>query len=145
MKRLLVAAILIWSTAMAAEPGQREALALAERGAAFIRQHGKDEMIRKINTRDPDFNTGALYLAMRDLKGINLAHPNTALIGKNMLDVPDADGKLFRYEMLAIANGRGRGWVSYRYLNPTTGKVEAKTTYVLRVGDVALEAGVYRR
>lgn len=144
MKRLLVAAILLWNYASAAEPVQRDAVALAERGAAYVKRHGKDEMIRKINIRDPEFNSGSLYLAMRDLKGITVAHPNTALIGKNMLDVPDADGKLFRYEMLAIANGAGRGWVDYRYLNPATGKVEAKTTYVLRVGDVALEAGVYR-
>jgi signal transduction histidine kinase len=112
----------------------KDAIALAEKGAQFIRQYGKD----------PIFNHGALYLAMRDLKGITLAHPTTSLIGKNLLDVPDADGKLFRHDMVAIANGAGRGWVDYKFRNPATGKVEAKTTYVLRSGDVALEAGIYK-
>ncbi len=35
-------------------------------------------------------------------------------------------------------------WVDYKFRNPETGKVEAKRTYVLRVSDVALEAGIYK-
>lgn len=124
-------------------PTPRDAVALAERGAQFVRANGKDEMVRRINARAPEFNQGELYLAMRDLKGITLAHPTGALIGKNLLAVPDADGKLFRLEMVAIANGVGKGWVDYKFRNPASGKVEAKSTYVLRVGDVALEAGIY--
>lgn len=62
---------------------------------------------------------------------------------KNPLDVPDADGKLFRHEMVAIANGKGKGWVDYKFRNPASGKVEAKTSYALRAGDVAL-AGIYK-
>jgi cytochrome c len=129
---------------VAAEASAADAVALAERGAQFMKANGKDEMIRRINGKDPAFNHGALYLAMRDLNGITLAHPTTALIGKDLLDVPDADGKLFRREMMAIANGKGTGWVDYKFRNPASGKVEAKTTYVLRAGDVALEAGIYR-
>jgi cytochrome c len=128
----------------AAEPTEKDAIALAERGAAFVKASGKDEMIRKINAKDPEFNQGALYLAMRDLNGITIAHPTTALIGKNLVDVPDADGKPFRHEMVALANGKGKGWVDYKFKNPANGKVEAKSTYVLRVGDVALEAGIYK-
>ena len=128
----------------AAAPNEKDAVALAEKGARFVRTHGKAAMIARINSRDPEFNQGALYLAMRDLEGITVAHPTTALIGKNLLDVPDADGKPFRREMVAVARGRGHGWVGYKFRNPESGKVEAKTTYVLRVGDVALEAGIYK-
>jgi cytochrome c len=131
-------------TAAAAAPNEKDAVALAEKGARFVRSHGKAAMIARINSRDPEFNQGALYLAMRDLEGITVAHPTTALIGKNLLDVPDADGKPFRREMVAVARGRGHGWVGYKFRNPESGKVEAKTTYVLRVGDVALEAGIYK-
>ena len=135
------------AAAIAATPtaGPKDAIALAERGAAFVRLNGKDEMIRRINSKSPEFNQGELYLAMRDLNGITVAHQTNALIGKNLLDVPDADGKLFRHEMVAIANGSGKGWVDYKFRNPASGKVEPKTTYVLRVGDVALEAGIYKR
>ncbi|MGZ8288557.1 MAG: cache domain-containing protein [Telluria sp.] len=129
----------------AAMPAEKDAVALAAKGARFVKLHGKEAMIRKINAKDPEFNQGALYLAMRDMKGITVAHPIPSIIGKNLLDVPDADGKAFRHEMVAVANGSGKGWVSYKYSNPLTGAVEAKTTYVLRVGDVALEAGIYKR
>ena len=127
-----------------AEPSEKDAVALAERGAQFIKTHGKAEMIARINRKDPLFNHGALYLAMRDMNGITVAHPTTALIGKDFLDVPDADGKAFRHEMVAVAKGRGKGWVDYKFRNPETGKVAPKSTYVLRVDDVALEAGIYK-
>jgi signal transduction histidine kinase len=130
--------------AVQAAPNEKDAIALAEKGAQFVRAHGKAEMVARINSKDPEFNQGALYLAMRDLNGITVAHPTTALIGKNLLDVPDADGKLFRQEMLALARGPGHGWVDYKFRNPETGKVESKRTYVLRVDGVALEAGIYK-
>lgn len=143
MRAWIIIALLTRCAAHAA-PGEKDAVALAEKGAQFVRAHGKAEMVARINSKDPEFNQGALYLAMRDLQGITVAHPTTALIGKNLLDVPDADGKLFRQEMVALAKGVGHGWVDYKFRNPETGKVEAKRTYVLRVGDVALEAGIYK-
>jgi signal transduction histidine kinase len=141
---MALAFALAWCGLVAAAPGEKDAMALADRGAQFVRAHGKAAMIAKINGKDPEFNQGALYLAMRDLNGITIAHPTMALIGKNLLEVPDADGKLFRQEMLDVAKGKGSGWVDYKFRNPETGKVEAKSTYVLRVGDVALEAGIYK-
>lgn len=143
MRASVIIALLVSCVAHAA-PNEKDAVALAEKGAQFVRAHGKAEMIGRINSKDPEFNQGALYLAMRDLNGITLAHPTTALIGKNLLEVPDADGKLFRQDMLALARGAGRGWVDYKFRNPESGKVEAKRTYVLRVDDVALEAGIYK-
>ncbi len=133
------------AVAVAVEPSEKDARAMCEDGARFIQTYGKEKMIALINARDPRFNRGTLYLAMRDMNGLTVAHPTLALIGKNLLEVPDADGKPFRQEMLAIAKGGGSGWVQYKFRNPVSGKVEAKTTYVLRVGEVALEAGVYKR
>ena len=143
--RSIVLALAAVGGAVQAAPNEKDAMALAERGAQFVRQYGKAAMVAKINSRDAEFNQGALYLAMRDLNGITIAHPTTALIGKDLLDVPDADGKLFRREMLSLAKGKGKGWVDYKFRNPASGKVEAKSTYVLRVDDVALEAGIYKQ
>lgn len=144
MRAVFGIVLLCCSLQAQAAPNEKDAVALAEKGAQFVRAHGKAEMIVRINRKDPEFNQGTLYLAMRDMDGITIAHPTTALIGKNLLDVPDADGKPFRQEMLALAKGKGSGWVDYKFRNPQTGKVEAKSTYVLRVGDVALEAGIYK-
>ncbi len=147
MKTLFAAIVLCLPFCCLAAPLQwqeKDAVALVERGAEFIRAYGKEEIIRKINSKSPEFIRGSLYLAIRDLRGITVAHPTVALVGKDLLEVPDADGKLFRQEMLALAKGRGLGWVDYKFRNPETGTVQAKHTYVLRVGDVALEAGYYR-
>ena len=140
----VIVSLSLWTGAARAAPTEKDAVALVGKGAQVLRLRGRDEMIRKINSKAPDFYSGALYLAMRDMKGIIIAHPLTALIGKNLVDVPDADGKVFRREMMAAAR-KGHGWVGYKFMNPASGKVEPKVTYVLRVGDVALEAGVYKR
>lgn len=132
---------------LAADPTEKDAIAMAERGAAFIKAHGKDEMIRKVAARDPDFIQGSLYVDIRDIKtGIVLAHPvNPSIVGKDLTDVPDASGKKYRREIIELAAKKGSGWVDYQYKNPTTGKLEPKTTYILRVGDVVLEAGIYKK
>ncbi|HEU4844664.1 MAG TPA: cache domain-containing protein [Burkholderiaceae bacterium] len=129
------------------EPTEKDAVAMAERGAAYMKAHGRDEMMKRISARDPDFVQGALYVDMRDLRtGIVLAHPiNPSIVGKDLLDVPDASGKRYRRDIIELAQKQGKGWVDYQYRNPTSGKIEPKTTYILRVGDVVLEAGIYKK
>jgi signal transduction histidine kinase len=143
---LLVAATSAYSFAYANEPTEKDAMALVERGATFMKAKGKEEMIKHINAKDPDYVQGPLYLVMRDDKGVVLANPvNPAMIGKDLLDVPDVDGKLFRREILEVAKTKGKGWVDYKFKNPASGKVEAKTSYIYKVGDVTLEAGIYKK
>ena len=129
------------------EPTEKDAIAMTERGAVLIKAHGKEAMLKKINARDPDYVQGSLYIDMRDLyTGIVLAHPiNSTLVGKDLTDVPDATGKRYRREIIELAQRSGKGWVEYLYKNPSNGKIEPKTTYILRVDDVVLEAGIYKK
>ncbi len=77
---------------------------------------------------------------------VQRAHPqNPKLVGKNMLEVPDVDGKLFRKDIVEIARKKATGWVDYKYKNPATGKIELKTTYVMGVDDVAICCGIYKK
>ena len=133
--------------ACANEPTEKDAIAMAEKGAAFIKAKGKDEMMKRISAKDPDFVQGSLYVDMRDLQtGIVLAHPiNPSIVGKDLTDVPDASGKKYRREIIELAQKKGKGWVDYQYKNPASGKIEPKTTYILRVDDVVLEAGIYKK
>jgi cytochrome c len=141
------AALLLAGAAVASEPTEKDAVAMAERGAALIKAKGKNEMMKRINARDSDFVQGSLYIDMRDLyTGVVLAHPiNNSIIGKDLVDVPDATGKRYRREIIELAQSKGKGWVDYQYKNPTSGKIEPKTTYILRVDDVVLEAGIYKK
>ena len=135
------------SGALANEPTEKDAIAMAERGAALIKAKGKEEMMKRINAKDPDFVQGELYVDLRDVKtGIVLAHPyNPSIVGKDLTDVPDANGKKYRREIIELAAAKGKGWVDYMYKNPTSGKIEPKTTYILLVDGVVLEAGLYKK
>ena len=131
---------------LASEPVEKDAIAMVQKGADFMKSASKEEMIKRINAKDPEFVQGPLYLTMRDARGIILANPvNPAMIGKDLVDVPDADGKLFRREILELAKSKGKGWVDYKFKNPASGKVEDKTTYIYRVSEVTLEAGIYKK
>jgi cytochrome c len=134
------------AVALAAEPTEQDAIALVEKGVAFMKAQGKDELIKRINAKDPAFYHGSLYLHMREAKNsVMLAHPaNPALIGKDLTEVPDTNGKKYRVEIIQLAATKGKGWVDYTYRNPENGKIEPKTTYLQRVGDIVLEAGIYK-
>jgi cytochrome c len=155
MKLLFTAAVMscalscafAMGNASAADATEKDAVALVDKGVAFIKANGKDAMIKHINAKDPEFYKGELYLHMRDAKNaIMLAHPvNPALIGKDLIDVPDTNGKLYRREMVQLAATKGKGWYDYTYKNPVSGKIEPKSTYMVKVDDVVLEAGIYKK
>ncbi|MGB9111054.1 MAG: cache domain-containing protein [Telluria sp.] len=149
MKLLAVATVLclVCVPALANEPTDKDAIAMAERGAAMVKAKGKEEVMKRISAKDPDFVQGSLYIDMRDVKtGIVLAHPyNPSIVGKDLTDVPDANGKKYRREIIELAAAKGKGWVDYQYKNPTSGKIEPKTTYILLVDGVVLEAGLYKK
>lgn len=144
---LAVAATTAVSPAAAAEPAAKDVVALVEQGAVFLRVRGKAELIRRINARDPMFYRGDLYLHMRDARtGVMLAHPvHPSLVGLNLTDVPDAGGRTYRRDILALAAARGKGWVDYTYKNPADGHADPWSNYITRVGDVVLESGIRRK
>ena len=144
MSAVLATAVFALSNAYAADDAAA-AVAMVDKGAAFMQKNGKDALITAINAKSPEFVSDATYLTMRAMDGTQLAHPmNPKLIGKNMVVLPDADGKLFRKEIIEGAQKKGKGWVDYRYNNPTTGNIEKKSTYFAKSGDVILEAGIYK-
>jgi signal transduction histidine kinase len=150
MKRLATATALCLalacSSALAKEPTEKDAIAMVERGAALIKAQGKGEMMKHIQARDPAFAQGPLHVDLRDVKtGILLAHPyNPSIVGMDLTVVPDANGKKYRREIIELAAARGKGWVDYQYKDPATGKIESKSTYILLVDGVVLEAGIYK-
>jgi cytochrome c len=150
MKRVLVITLAVSFViglvfASGAVASQKEAKALVEKAAAFVKANGKDATIKEINLAKGQFDKGELYVFAYDMSGKIIAHPkNPKLIGKDLLNVPDPDGKMFRKEIVDVAKTKGTGWVDYRYTNPETKKIEAKTTYVVKVGDVILCCGTYK-
>jgi len=150
MKRVLSCALsLCFVFGLLFAPGaaasQKDAKALVEKAAAFVKANGKDAALKEFSKAKGQFDKGELYVFAYDMNATIVAHPkNPKLIGKNLMDVPDTDGKLFRKEIVETAKTKGSGWVDYKYLNPETKKVEANTTYVLKAGDIVLCCGTYK-
>jgi cytochrome c len=122
-----------------------DAKALVEKAVAYATAQGKEKVIAEISKPKGTFDKGETYVFAYDLQGIVVAHPkNPKLIGKNMIDVPDNDGKMFRQEIVAMAKSKGSGWVDYVYMNPQTKKPEHKTTFIQKAGDLIVCCGAYK-
>jgi cytochrome c len=122
-----------------------EARVMVENAIAFLKANGKEKTIAEIGNQKGKFVKGDVYVVVLDMSGNMLAHPyNPKLVGKNMLEVPDTDGKLFRKEQNELAKTKGSGWVDFKYKNPVTNKVELKTTFVKKADDMLFVCGVYK-
>jgi cytochrome c len=147
MKLLIVSAASVYfavsgAGALAADTSEKDAIAMAERGASLIKAKGQEEMMKRIHAHDPDFYQGALSMDMRDLyTGILLADAaNPALAGKAIDAGPEA-GSPYPRQIIELAQRSGKGWIAVPYRD-TAGKAGVKTTYVLRVDDVVLQASI---
>ena len=147
MNRFLISAItlLIPILIIAQESEKDQAIVMVTSAETLFKTKGEAEAVRVINDSTGPFVKGELYVFAYDTLGAMKAHPkNAKLVGKNLIDVPDVDGKLFRKEIIQIALSSGKGWVDYKYKNPVSGKIEEKTTYVVRAGTLVLCCGIYK-
>jgi len=131
----------------ASEFGTREeAVAMVKRVERMFAQAGAEATFKAVNDKsDRDFHDRDLYPFIYDLNGVNVAHgARPALIGKNLISIKDQSGVYLIQEMIAIAKGRGSGWIDYKWPNPITDKIEDKSSYVERMGDYFVGVGVYR-
>jgi hypothetical protein len=122
-----------------------EAVKMVQDAVEYAKQHGREVALKELNKEFGRFNKGEIYVFAYSDKGIGLAMPaNPKLVGKNLLDIPDAEGKMFRRDILRVASTDGSGWVDYAHKNPKTGTIDLKTTYVMKHGDMILGCGIYK-
>ena len=135
------------SFASAGEYGSRdEAVAMVKRVEDMFASAGAESTFKAVSDKSvASFHDRDLYPFIYDLSGRCVAHgARPALIGKNLLELKDQDGKYLIREMVAIARGSGSGWVNYKWPNPLTNKIEDKSSYVEKMGDYFVGVGVYR-
>jgi len=132
--------------AIAASNGSAdEAKAMVEKAVKLLQAEGKDKAFAQFNDTAGAFVDRDLYVFVLNMEGTTVSHgANKALIGKSLLNLKDADGKAFIQEMLDTANKKGAGWVDYKWPNPVTKKVEGKSSYIQKSGDVIVGVGIYK-
>ena len=123
-----------------------EAKAMVQKAVALLKDAGPDKAFAAFD--DPankDFHDRDLYIFVRSMDGNTVAHgANKGMIGHTNLDLKDADGKPYNKEMIDLANGKGSGWVEYRWVNPVSHKIEPKSSFIEKVGDYVVGAGFYK-
>lgn len=143
---IALAAGLVGGSALAAEfATKEEAQAMVVKAVAFIKQEGAAKAYPEITNKAGRFTDRDLYVVVYGLDGKVLAHgANEKLVGKEMLDAQDVDGKFFVKERVELAKKQATFWQDYKFVNPTNKKVEPKQMYCERLQETAVCAGVYK-
>ena len=150
---VLAAASLVGALpATAAEFGTKdEAVAMVKRVQTQFKKDGAEATFKAVSDKSTKtYHDRDLYPFIYHMegpqKGVNVAHgARPVLIGKNLIDLKDQDGKYLIREMLDLANGPGRGWVDYKWPNPITNKIEDKSSYIEKMGAYFVGVGVHRQ
>lgn len=122
-----------------------EATALVRRAADYVKAHGAKKAYAAFNDQAGQFKDRDLYVFVIDFSGKVLAHgANPKLIDKDLLNLKDADDKLFIRTMIDVAKTKGKGWVDYKWPNPVSKAIEPKSTYVEKMDDVFIGCGIYK-
>lgn len=135
--------------AIAAEFGTREeAVAMVKRVQEKFKKDGAELTFKAVSEKSiTEFHDRDLYPFIYDMSGLNVAHgARPALIGKNLIDLKDQDGKYLIREMINITKGPGSGWIDYKWPNSLTNKIEDKSSYIEKMGDyfVGVGVGIYK-
>ena len=122
-----------------------EAMAMVKKGVAFIRANGKDKGYAEISTKGGQFSDRDLYLTVYGMDGTVRAHgANEKMIGKNLIELKDVDGKAFVKERVELAAAKGTFWQDYKFTNPVSKKIEPKSAYCEKLEDAVVCGGIYK-
>jgi cytochrome c len=150
---LLTALVLAASMSPAPAPGTDEkfgtapeAEALVAKAVAHIKRVGVERAYQDFTGKAPSFVDRDLYVVVYDLEGRVLAHgQHVKLVGENLMEQRDPDGKPWIKERVTLARTKSRFWHDYRFRDPSTKKTLRKSTYCERLESTIICAGIYQR
>jgi signal transduction histidine kinase len=121
-------------------PTTKQAESMVHSAVAFMAKEGKEKALAVFNDPKGPFTHGSLYISAVTLDGIVLANGGTrGRVGKRYINLTPEE---FTERFKTIVQQK-KGWLEYKWPNPTSGAVEQKVAYVEMVGDVFLACGAY--
>ena len=121
-------------------------VAMVKKAVEYVKKEGVEKAYAVFDKKGGEFTDRDLYIYVQDMSGRTLAHgANAKLIGKDMHDAQDVDGKYYVRERLALASKQSAFWQDYKFSNPMTKKVEFKQAYCERLGETLVCSGVYKQ
>jgi len=148
-KKAVIAVVLCLFVAVSVFAQQRgtpsEAKKMVEDAIAYIKANGQEKAFAEIDNPKGKFVDRDLYIMVYDMNGTCLAHgANKERIGKNFMDSKDDAGNLVVKQRVEMAKTKGSGWQDYVFANPISKKVEPKTAYFEKYGDIIVSCGAYK-
>lgn len=148
-KKVVIAVVFCLFVAASVSAQQRgtpaEAKSLVEKAIAYIKANGQEQAFAEFNNPKGTFVDRDLYIMVYDMNGTCLAHGATKQrIGKNFMDSKDDAGNYVIKPRVEMAKTKGSGWQDYVWANPISKKVEPKTAYFEKYGDIIVSCGVYK-
>lgn len=147
----IIATIFLASVAFAAEKASEkrgtpaEAEAMVKKAIEYIKANGREKAFAEIGNPNGKFVDRDLYVFVYDLNGKCVAHgANPKMVGKDLINMKDPDGKEYVKERISIAKSKGKGWQDYKFPNPVTKQIEHKTAYIEKYEDIIVGCGVYK-
>jgi len=117
--------------------------ALLDRAEQRVRDKGEQAMATF--SQAGEFQDGDLYVYVLGMDGQFIASggSSSALIGRNVREMTDSDGRPFFRQILDGAKAASSGTVEYRWFNPVRNRSEPKIAAYRVVGDRILVVGYY--
>jgi hypothetical protein len=133
--------------AMSAEFGTKdEAVAMVNKAVAYIKKEGVEKAYAEFDKKPGEFTDRDLYVLVYGTDGHVLAHgSNVKLVGKDMNDAQDVDGKYYVKERIELAAKQKTFWQDYKFTNPVTKKIEPKQAYCEVLDQSIICSGVYKQ
>ena len=146
----LVVALVVSAAASASGKGEfataDEAQAMVKKGVAFVKANGNEKSYAEITNKQGRFVDRDLYLVVYGLDGVVRAHgANERMVGKNLIDLKDVDGKEFVRERIELGKSKPNFWQEYKFTDPVTKEVKPKSMYCERLEDTVVCGGIYKR
>ena len=150
LRRLMLVTLLAAAsgTVLAQDNGTRdEAKAMVDAAVEHVKKVGPEQAFKDFSDKgNKAWQKKDLYVFAYTMEGVNVGHgANEKLIGKNLIELKDPNGKPLIQELRDTAR-KGAGWVEYDWPHPQTKKIESKASYVRKLSnfDGFVGVGVYR-
>jgi signal transduction histidine kinase len=152
LEQRLIASAIITALAVIAGAAFADDRATAAQAEAMVKQavvHIKDSGAAKaysdFTNKDSHFIDRDLYIVVYGLDGVVRAHgQNPKLVGQDLMEAQDVDGKYYVKERVQLANSKGTFWQDYKFTDPLTKKVAPKQMYCEKLDDSAVCGGIYK-
>jgi cytochrome c len=126
------------------EGTKEEAVAMVKKAIAYIKANGNEKAFEEISNPKGQFVDRDLYVVVYDMSAKCLAHGQKKnMIGQELIDFKDTDGKEYMKERIELMKKQQSAWQDYKFMNPVSKKIEPKSMYIERYGDLIIGSGIY--